>query len=134
MYNVNLKTPSPLWDIGSKAAGGLFSLLSGRSWQDKTSEWLANYLKQNMNRPLISQGQINAQIPQLQQSLTPSLNQIANRASQAGVLNSGVGRGEIANQNYSGLMQLLGQLQQKALFANAEAPLQRQQLLASLTR
>lgn len=133
-YRVDLKTSNPLIDIGSKAAGGLFSMLAGPTWQDKGSKWLFDYLKQTMNKPVIGRGQIDSFLPGLEASLAPSRNAFAGQAAKRVGLGSGVGQGEMAHRGYGDLMKLFNELKQRAMFTNAQAPMQKANLMSSLAR
>ena len=133
-YRVDLKSSNPLIDIGSKAAGGLFGMFAGPTWQDKGSEWLFNYLKRTMNKPVIGRGQVESYIPGLEASLAPSRNAFAGETAKRVGLGSGVGQGEMAHRGYGDLMRLFNELKQRAMFTNAQAPMQKANLMSSLTR
>jgi S-formylglutathione hydrolase FrmB len=123
-----------LTQFGGGALSGIAGLLRGPTWQERDAKGLAGRLKQQENQPLIQQGQINSLYPQLMGQITPQLNQLLGGLNRQGGLSSGQGQGEAAKYLSESLTRLLGGVNQQALFTNAQAPLQRQQLLAQLVR
>ncbi len=119
-----LKTSNPLIDIGSKFAGGLFGLLSGKSQQEKNRESLFGDLERLKGRPAIDPSSIDQFLPQIEESLKPLLERLGkSRATKVGT-GSGVGIGEVLRQSqgqFGGqLLEIMRQIQQ----INAQRPLQ----------
>jgi len=118
-----------LAQTGGSLLGGLGSYLGGGA-DRKRKEQLWRLLKTQYNQPGISQQQIQSFIPTMQASLAPSLNRLGRGVSTRLGLDSGAAQGEIARQSYGGLAQMLGGVQQKAMFSNAQ---RQQELLRLMT-
>ena len=130
--------PSPWLTAGLKGAtgllGGIAGLLRGPSWQEKTRKRVARRIESRMYTPLIRRERIKALLPNIRGGLTPALNQIGRRVGATVGMRSGVGQGEIARSEYGNLQAILAAIEKEAMFANANAPFQRAQLIAALTR
>ena len=130
--------PNILQELLSKFGGGVLSgiggMLAGPTWQEKSGRALAGRLQRQENQPMVQQSQINALYPQLMAQAMPGLNQAFSRGSQRVGMDSGAAQGEASRYLSETLKRLMGGVQTQSMFMNAQAPLQRQQLLSQLVR
>jgi hypothetical protein len=136
MYDMKLPNPwmQLLSSFGGNLAGGIGNILQGPTWQEMTSKRQAGRLEKEMNNPLVQEGQLRSLYPNIMNQFTPQLNELMAGLTKSGGLESGQGIGEATKYASENLMRLIAAIREKAMFANAQAPLQREQLLASITR